>query len=89
MKNELISKVTLSCGKVIEIRMPTMSDIEGIFLGQIPSNNTAYYLCAQACGMSIDDFRKLSVTDGMLVFSKVNPAMEAMNNYLTGAANVN
>ena len=81
---DLITKVTLSDGQVLNVYMPTIGDFEELFMGTAATESMPYTMASKAVGMSIEEFRQLSAVDGMAIINVLLPAMEAMTGYLQG-----
>ena len=81
MSKDLITKLIISDGRELEVCMPTMEDMEEVF-GAGNADHLPYLMASKAVGMSMDEFRTLSMVDGVRIINAVGPAMEAMTDYL-------
>jgi hypothetical protein len=84
MSGDLITKITLSDGRRLDVNMPTMGDMETLFNGAAPTDNLPYLMCAKALGITIEEFRTFPMTDGLAIFNAISPALDGMNAYLSG-----
>ncbi len=73
---EYIGEVILSSGDKIKVYMPTIGDIFNLDMG---TSEGMYRMAAAACGMTIDEFKKLSMHDGTLICDKLGNALKVVN----------
>ena len=77
---ELIAKVPLTSGDLLELRMPTIGDVlEGTAAGK----NGFDVIVEAATGMPMAEFKVLPATDGFRILTKLNDAILSMNTYLS------
>lgn len=86
MTKDLITKLTLSDGSTLNVYMPNMGDIEAAFNEAGTAHNLAYLMGAKATGMSLKEFRALSIVDGSAIINAINPAIDAMTSYMAGVS---
>ncbi len=75
VEREFLGVVTLSTGTKLKVYIPTIGDMYGL---DFSTGDAIFELAAKACGMGIDEYKALSIVDGMLVVSKLSNAVEAL-----------
>lgn len=75
-EKELIGKICLSTGQIVEVRMPTMGEV----LSADPRNLLGHLVQA-ATGLTPQEFSELPAPDGYLILGKLNTTFKAMQEY--------
>jgi len=80
VEREFLGTVTLSTGKQVKVYMPTIGDIFSVDMSTMEG---MYTISATACNMSLEEFKRLSAPDGMVICDKLAEGL-AMIRRLTG-----
>lgn len=84
---DLITRVVLSSGETVDVCMPTLGECEALLRGEVDSDDTMLFILSASTGKTIEYIRGLPLPDGLKLMNTINPAMEAMNEYILGAVN--
>lgn len=80
-EREYLGTVTLSTGKQVKVYMPTIGDVFNI---DWSTSEGMYAVSAVACGMTIEEFKKLPIPDGTVICDKLAEGLAMVRDLTKG-----
>jgi hypothetical protein len=78
---EYLGEVTLASGDKVKVYMPTIGDVFDL---DMSTSEGMYHMTAIACGMTFEEFKKLSIQDGTAICDKLGNALNVLGGLARG-----